>query len=100
MSNGASGLQSCIPSNAVTAVKVPEGIDGAALVKKMRDEQGVTIAGGQAALKGKIFRIAHLGYMDEYDTISAIAGVEIVLSQLGYDVELGKGVGKAQEMLK
>jgi len=88
------------PSNAVTSVKVPEGVDGAALVKKMRDEQGTTIAGGQAALKGKIFRIAHLGYMDEYDVISAIAGVEIVLSQLGYDVELGKGVGKAQELLK
>ncbi|MEA3488730.1 MAG: alanine--glyoxylate aminotransferase family protein [Candidatus Omnitrophota bacterium] len=88
------------PSSAVTAVNVPVGVDGAALVKKMRDEQGVTIAGGQAALKGKIFRIAHLGYMDEYDTIAAIAGVEIVLSQLGYDIELGKGVGKAQEFLK
>jgi aspartate aminotransferase-like enzyme len=92
-------LFSARPSNAVTAVKVPEGVDGAALVKKMRDEQGVTIAGGQGALKGKIFRIAHLGYMDEYDTITAISGVEIVLSQLGYDVKLGKGVGKAQELL-
>ena len=88
------------PSNAVTAVKVPEGVDGAALVKKMRDEQGVTIAGGQASLKGKIFRIAHLGYMDEYDVIAAIAGVEIVLSQLGHDIELGKGVAKAQQLLK
>ncbi len=88
------------PSNAVTSVKVPEGVDGGALVKKMRDEQGVTIAGGQASLKGKIFRVAHLGYMDEYDTISALAGVEIVLSQLGYGIELGKGVAKAQELLK
>ena len=85
------------PSNAVTSVKVPEGVDGLALVKKMRDEQGVTIAGGQGSLKGKIFRVAHLGYMDEYDTIAAIAGIEIVLKQLGYDVELGTGVGKAQE---
>ncbi|MGB2600170.1 MAG: alanine--glyoxylate aminotransferase family protein [Candidatus Omnitrophota bacterium] len=88
------------PSNALTAVKVPEGVDGLALVKKMRDEQGVTIAGGQASLKGKIFRIAHLGYMDEYDTFSAIAGIEIVLSQLGYKLEMGKGVGKAEELLK
>jgi len=88
------------PSNAVTAVKVPEGVDGAALVKKMRDEQSVTIAGGQGSLKGKIFRVAHLGYMDEYDVITAIAGIEIVLSQLGHDIELGKGVGKAQELLK
>jgi aspartate aminotransferase-like enzyme len=88
------------PSNAVTAVKVPESVDGAALVKKMRDEQGVTIAGGQSQLKGKIFRIAHLGYMDEYDTIGALAGVEIVLSQLGYNIEFGKGVGKAQQLLQ
>ena len=87
------------PSNAVTAVKVPEEVDGAALVKKMRDEQYITIAGGQAALKGKIFRIAHLGYMDEYDTISAIAGIEIVLSQLGYNVEFGKGTGAASKAL-
>ena len=88
------------PSNAVTAVKVPEGIDGTALVKKMRDEQMVTIAGGQAALKGKIFRVAHLGYMDAYDIISAIAAIEIVLAQLGFKIELGKGVAKAQELLK
>ncbi len=87
------------PSNAVTAVKVPEGLDGSALVKKMRDEQRITIAGGQETLKGKIFRIAHLGYMDEYDEIAAIAGIEMVLKQLGYSVELGKGVGKLQELL-
>lgn len=88
------------PSNTVTSVKVPEGIDGKALVKKMRDEQGVTIAGGQGDMKGKIFRIAHLGYMDEYDTISALAALEIVLVQLGYNVTLGKGVAKAQEFFK
>ncbi|MFH1847534.1 MAG: alanine--glyoxylate aminotransferase family protein [Candidatus Omnitrophota bacterium] len=88
------------PSNALTAVKVPEDVDGTAFVKKMRDEQGVTIAGGQAQFKGKIFRLAHLGYMDEYDTITALAAVEIVLNQLGYNIELGKGVGKAQELLQ
>ena len=87
------------PSNAVTSVKVPEGVDGAALVKKMRDEQGITIAGGQGGLKGKIFRVAHLGYMDDYDTVTAIAGIEIVLKQLGYNVELGKGVARALELL-
>ncbi len=87
------------PSNAVTAVKVPENVDGLALVKKMRDEQRITIAGGQAGLKGKIFRIAHLGYMDEYDTITAIAGVEVVLNQLGHNVDLGKGVACAEKLL-
>jgi len=87
------------PSNAVTAAKVPANVDGSALVKKMRDEQGVTIAGGQAELKGKIFRIAHLGYMDKYDTIMAIAALETVLHQLGYKAPLGKGVAKAEEIL-
>ncbi|MBL7072368.1 MAG: alanine--glyoxylate aminotransferase family protein [Candidatus Omnitrophica bacterium] len=86
------------PSNAVTAVKVPEGIDGAAFVKKMRDEQKITVAGGQAELKGKIFRLAHLGYTDEFDTISALSAASIVLKQLGCDVEFGKGAAKAEEM--
>jgi len=88
------------PSNAVTSVKVPAGIDGTLIVKKMRDEEGVTIAGGQSELKGKIFRIAHLGYMDKYDCLSAISALEIVLTKLGFRVEMGKGVGKAQELLK
>lgn len=88
------------PSNAVTSVKVPEGVDGKALVKILRDKEGITIAGGQSELAGKIFRIAHLGYMDQYDTISTIAGIEIVLTQLGYKLTMGKGVAKAQELLK
>ncbi|MFQ6672611.1 MAG: pyridoxal-phosphate-dependent aminotransferase family protein, partial [Candidatus Tectimicrobiota bacterium] len=50
------------PSNAVTAIKVPEGIDGTAIPKMLREDYGITIAGGQSQLKGKIFRIAHLGY--------------------------------------
>ncbi|HNX91799.1 MAG TPA: alanine--glyoxylate aminotransferase family protein, partial [Candidatus Omnitrophota bacterium] len=87
------------PSNAVTAVKVPQGVDGSGIVKKMRDEQGITIAGGQSEMKGKIFRVAHLGYMDEYDTITAIAGLEVVLKQLGYNVKLGAAVAKAEELL-
>ncbi|MCK4852543.1 MAG: alanine--glyoxylate aminotransferase family protein [Candidatus Omnitrophica bacterium] len=87
------------PSNAVTSVKVPGNVDGLALVKKMRDEQGVVIAGGQGGLKGRMFRIAHLGYMDEYDTIVAIAALEIVLKQLGSGLEFGTGVAKAEELL-
>ncbi|MBF0215600.1 MAG: alanine--glyoxylate aminotransferase family protein [Candidatus Omnitrophica bacterium] len=87
------------PSNAVTAVKVPQNVDGTKLVNKMQDEQALTIAGGQEELKGKIFRVAHLGYMDDYDIISAVAGLEIVLKELGYNLTLGKGVGRAQELL-
>ncbi|MCD5397450.1 alanine--glyoxylate aminotransferase family protein, partial [candidate division NPL-UPA2 bacterium] len=87
------------PANSVTAVKVPEGIDGVALVKNMRERQGITIAGGQAHLKGKIFRLAHLGYADQFDVILAISAVEIVLSGLGYKVELGQGVAAAERIL-
>ena len=87
------------PSNAVTAVKVPEGIDGLALVKNMREKYGVTIAGGQSQLKGKIFRIAHLGYVDTFDLIVAISALEMALSELGYKTELGMGVKAAEEVL-
>ena len=87
------------PSNAVTAVKVPEGLDGAKLVKNLRDSHGVSIAGGQAQLKGKIFRIAHLGFMEKFDTITAISAVEIGLKELGYKFELGSGVKAAEKVL-
>jgi len=85
------------PSNVVTAVKVPEGIDGTAITKKVRDEYGITIAGGQAQLKGKIFRIAHMGYSDRFDMILAISAIEMVLTELGYNVPLGKGVAACEE---
>lgn len=85
-------------SDVVTAVKVPEGIDGEELVKTMRDTYGVTIAGGQAALKGKVFRIAHMGYIEEFDIIVGIACLEKVLFQMGYKVNLGQGLKAAQEV--
>ncbi|MCM8762789.1 MAG: alanine--glyoxylate aminotransferase family protein [Candidatus Omnitrophica bacterium] len=85
-------------SDAVTAVKVPEGIDGEKLVKTMRDTYGVTIAGGQAELKGKIFRIAHMGYINEFDIILCISCLEKVLHQMGYKFELGKGLQAAEEV--
>ena len=83
------------PSNAVTSAKVPKGVDGQLLVKTLRNKYGITIAGGQAHLKGKIIRIAHLGYMVEFDTLTAISGLEIVLKELGYKFEMGSGVGGA-----
>jgi len=87
------------PSNAVTAVKVPAGIDGEKLVKNLRDVHGVTIAGGQDELKGKIFRVAHLGFMEKFDVITAISAIEIGLKELGYKFELGSGVKVAEKML-
>lgn len=88
-------LFSTSPSNAVTAVNVPEGVDGQNLVKTMRNKYGVTIAGGQGHLKGKIFRIAHLGYMIEFDTMTAISALEMVLKELGYKFTVGSGVSAA-----
>ncbi|MCK9430649.1 MAG: alanine--glyoxylate aminotransferase family protein, partial [Candidatus Omnitrophica bacterium] len=85
-------------SDVVTAVKVPAGIDGEKLVKTMRDAYGVTIAGGQAELKGKVFRFAHMGFIEEFDIIAGIACLEKVLKELGYSFELGAGVKAAEEV--
>ncbi|MCD6151871.1 MAG: alanine--glyoxylate aminotransferase family protein, partial [Deltaproteobacteria bacterium] len=67
------------PSNAVTAVKAPEGVDGQDVVKVLRDDYGVTIAGGQDHVKGKIFRLAHLGYVDDLDVLTGLTALEMAL---------------------
>ena len=98
---GALGLELLAPraaSDAVTAVKLPEGIDGQKLVKTMRDNYGVTIAGGQSELKGKIFRVAHMGFIEEFDIIAGISCLEKVLSQMGYKFNLGAGIRAAEEV--
>jgi len=87
------------PSDATTGVYVPEGVDGGKLVKYLRDEMGITLAGGQDHLKGKILRIAHLGYIDTFDIIVAISSIEMALRKFGYKMEFGKGVAAAQEVL-
>jgi aspartate aminotransferase-like enzyme len=86
-------------SNAVTAVVAPQGVDGQKVVKILRDKHNLTIAGGQDQAKGKIFRIAHLGYVDKFDVIMGVAAVEMTLKELGYAVEMGKGVQAAMEVL-
>ncbi|MFH1259812.1 MAG: alanine--glyoxylate aminotransferase family protein [Elusimicrobiota bacterium] len=89
------------PCNLLTSAYAPEGIDGGKIVKKLREEYGVSIAGGQAELKGKIFRIAHVGYMDKFDVIVGLSALEMGLKGLGYPVELGKAVAAAEgEFLK
>ncbi len=85
-------------SDVVTAVKVPAGVDGEKLVKTMRDTYGVTIAGGQSEMKGKIFRFAHMGYIGEFDVITGISCLEKVLAQMGYKFEMGAGVAAAQKV--
>jgi aspartate aminotransferase-like enzyme len=84
------------PSEAITAIKAPEGIDGQQVVKILREDYGITIAGGQSQAKGKIFRISHMGYLDEWDMLVALAAVERALTELGHRLELGKGVAAAQ----
>jgi aspartate aminotransferase-like enzyme len=95
---GGLGLElfSSSPVNSVTGIRVPNGIDGSSVVKQMRTRYGITIAGGQDHLKGKIVRIAHIGYFSEFDIITAISGLEMTLSDLGYGIRPGSGVAAAQ----
>jgi len=85
-------------ANVVTAVALPDGIDGAQVPKRMRDRFGITIAGGQGQLKGRILRIAHCGYFGAFDVVIAVAGLEMTLLELGLDLELGAGVAAAQRV--
>ena len=87
------------PADSATGVFVPEGVDGGKLVKSIRDDFGVTLAGGQDQWKGKILRIAHLGYVDTFDILVAISAVEMGLKKFGHPVQFGKGVAAAQEIL-
>lgn len=87
------------PADSCTGICMPEGIDGGKLFKLLKDTFGVTMAGGQDQLKGKVLRVAHLGYVDTFDTIVAIASLEMALKKMGHNVQLGKGVAAAQEIL-
>ncbi len=71
------------PANTLTAVKVPPGIDGEKLVSTMRDEKGVTLAGGQGEMKGKVFRISHMGFITESDIRTGISVLKETLQELG-----------------
>jgi aspartate aminotransferase-like enzyme len=84
-------------SAVVTAIRTPEGIDSGELVLTLRDRYGITLAGGQGPLKGKILRIGHIGYYDVFDITTALAGVELALVEAGADIERGAAVGRALE---
>jgi serine---pyruvate transaminase len=85
-------------ANVVTAIQAPEGVDGSAIPKAMRDTYRVTIAGGQGKLKGKIVRIAHCGYYGAFDILATFAALEMTLRELGADVSLGAGVAAAEQV--
>ena len=86
------------PVDSVTAIVVPRDVDEAALRKTMRSRHGFQIAGGQGKLKGKIIRFSHMGYVDAFDTLGAIAALEITPKGLGFDIEIGTGVAAAQKV--
>ncbi len=88
-----------VPGPACTAVRAPAGIDAGAIVKGMR-KCGITIAGGQGSMKGVIFRISHMGYVDPFDVLTALGGLEMVLADLGYPVPAGAGIRAAEEILR
>jgi aspartate aminotransferase-like enzyme len=87
------------PGCACTAIKAPAGIDSVAIVKGFR-KRGITIAGGQGTMKGKIFRISHMGYVDAFDVLTALGALELVLADLGHPVKFGEGVGAAEQILQ
>ena len=84
-------------SAVVTAVRAPEGVDSGELVLLLRDRHGVTLAPGQGELKGKVFRIGHIGYYDVFDITTAVAAVELALVELGAEIERGVAVTRALE---
>ena len=81
----------------VTAIRAPEGIDSDELLLHLRDRYGVTLAPGQAHLKGKIFRIGHIGWFDVFDIATALAAIERSLTELGAEIEPGVAVTRAFE---
>ncbi len=84
-------------SAVVTAVRVPDGIDAAELLLTLRDRMGIQLVGGQGELKGKIFRVGHIGWFDIFDITTALAGIELALADAGADVERGVAVTAALE---
>jgi aspartate aminotransferase-like enzyme len=84
-------------SAVVTAVRMPDGYDSGELVRALRDRFGITIANGQGELKGRIFRIGHIGYYDVFDVTTALAAVEVALGDLGVPIERGGAVTRALE---
>jgi aspartate aminotransferase-like enzyme len=81
---------------AVTAILAPDGMDSDAIVAKMRADHGMVLAPGQGPLKGKVFRIGHLGYYDRFDIIRCLAALELTLGEMGFPVKRGAGVAAAE----
>jgi aspartate aminotransferase-like enzyme len=84
------------PNNALTVITVPAGVDGSATLKKMEKQYGYKLADGQDTLKGKIWRLSHMGYTDAFEVLGALAALELVLVESGFKLEPGAGVAAFQ----
>ena len=87
------------PSPAITSVVSPKGIDSERVLAAYAKSHNITIAGGQGEMKGKVFRLGHMGYVGDFDVVVALAALEQVLAELGYPVDWGAAVGAAQKVL-
>jgi aspartate aminotransferase-like enzyme len=87
------------PADGLTVAKVPAGIDGVKLLAKLEKQYGLKLAGGQDQLKGKIFRLAHMGYIDQFDVLAALSGIELVLLEMGHKLQPGCSLAAAQRVL-
>src|SRR4051812_47760989 len=92
-------LFSARPAEGLTAFRVPEGLKDADIRGRLVERFGLTTIGGQGKLKGQIIRIGHMGYTDELDGVAGLAALEMVLDDLGYEVEPGSAVTAAQQVL-
>jgi aspartate aminotransferase-like enzyme len=86
------------PSPALTPVVSPKGIDSEKIVAAYSRTHNITIAGGQGEMKGKLFRLGHMGYAAEFDVIIALAALEQVLAELGVPVDFGASIAGAQKV--
>lgn len=87
------------PADGLTVARMPPNIDSTILLDKLEKQYGLKLANGQDQLKGKIIRLAHMGYIDQFDVLAALSGVELVLQEMGHPVEPGRGVAAAQRVL-
>lgn len=85
------------PANAMTGVVAPGG-DAEKITSRLKQKYGLQVAGGQGELKGKIFRISHMGYIDHFDTLGVLSGLELTLLELGHKVELGRSLVEFQKI--
>jgi aspartate aminotransferase-like enzyme len=87
------------PADGLTVAVMPAGIDSSEVLTRLEKQYGLKLANGQDQLKGKVIRLAHMGYIDQFDVLTGLAGVELVLKEMGVPVEPGSGIAAAQRVL-